>query len=244
VDPVVREGARDVIAKLLNIVSALALATLLAAGGFVGYLFGTGHLNAGRIELVARVLRGQLDQVPHDEPVPAASAAATQPAPQRLAPSPEEMQAQRQRERLTSLELERAASDLDARRRLLDQALQHVIQEQERLAEDKKRSEVAAEQKKTTEAGLDEGFKKEVELVSSLQPRQAKEHVLRVWKKQPADAVRLLEQMDESRVKRILEQLKTTEELQIQTDLLEQIRLHGIEAHANASGMTNGAAAP
>ena len=137
---------------------------------------------------------------------------------------------------------ERAARDLDAQRQLLDQVLQHVMQEQERLASEK--AEFAKQREKFKQVARDEGFLKELELVSGLQPRPAKEYLLRLWQKQPADAVRLLTAMDEGRARKVLEQFKTEDELQIQSDLLEQIRLQGIESHANASGTSSGAATP
>jgi hypothetical protein len=232
------------IAKLFNTVATLALATLLAGGGFVGYLFSTGHLSRARIETMARVLRGELDEpAPTAEAAPSV-AAATPTAAAPRAGSEDEVRDIRRREHLERLETERAASDLEARRHLLDQVLQHVVQEQERLTAERKTTETVTQRKKTQETALEAGFQKELGLVSDLQPRQAKEHILRVWKKQPADAVRLLKEMDEGRVKRVFEQFKTPEELQIQSDLLEQIRLQGMEGPANVSGKTKGAAAP
>lgn len=230
--------------KIFNTVATLALATLLASGGFVGYLFGTGHLNRARVETLARVLRGELDGPTTVVEAPAPDMAASRPAAPLQARGEDEVREIRRREHLERLEIERAANDLDARRQLLDQVLQHVIQEQERLAEERKTAETATQRKKTQDTALEAGFQKELDLVSDLQPRQAKEHILRVWKKQPTDAVRLLKDMDEGRVKRIFEQFKTPEELQIQSDLLEQIRLQGMEGHADASGKTTGAAAP
>ncbi len=228
--------------KLFNAIGAIALATLLAGGGFVGYLFGTGRLSMQRLEAIAGVLRGEFDD--RSPPTDAVAVAAPTSAPVQEPPvsTAEELQSVRKRERLELLATERAVRDLEAQRRLLDQVLQHVVQEQERLSIEKK--EFAQQREKIKTAAEDEGFQKELELVSGLQPRQAKEHILRLWQKQPADAVRLLSAMDETRAKRILEQFKTAEELQTQTDLLEQIRLQGTEGHANASGMTNGAAAP
>lgn len=227
--------------RLFNAVAAIALATLLAAGGFVGFLFGTGRLNASRLEAMAGVLRGELPEVKASEPervnMTSAPAAAEPPV-----GTEAEVRNLRKRQRLEMLATERAVRDLEAQRRLLDQVLQHVVQEQERLALEK--AEFARQREKVKEAARDEGFQKELDLVSGLQPRQAKEHVFRLWQKQPADAVRLLTAMDESRAKRILEQFKTPDELQVQTDLLEQIRLQGSEGHASASGKTNGAAAP
>lgn len=229
------------LAKLFNTVATLALATVLAGGGFIGYLFGTGKLNTARVELVADVLRGQLDELPDPHAVvttqPTTQAAREAPR----APTEDEVRELRKREHLERLATERAVRDLEAQQRLLDQALQHVLQEQEKLALDK--SEFAKQREKIKVAAHDEGFQKELELVSGLAPRQAKEHIVRLWEKQPADAVRLMNAMDEGRARRILEQFKTPAELSIQTDLLEQIRLQGMEGNAEQSGMTGGAAA-
>jgi hypothetical protein len=231
-----------VLTNVYNAVAAIALATLLAVGAFVGYLFASGRLNASRLETVAGVLRGELDAAP--QIVASTVAPTTQPigSEQPPASTEDELRNLRKRQRLELLATERAVRDLEAQRRLLDQVLQHVVQEQERLTAEK--AEFARQRAKFKEVAQDDGFQRELELVSGLQPRQAKEHLLRLWQKQPADAVRLLIAMDGSRAKRILEQFKTQNELQIQTDLLEQIRLQGAEGHANASGKTAGAAAP
>ena len=161
------------IGKLWSAVAVLAVATLLASGGFVGYLFGVGRLNAARVQKIAAVLRGEADtptpakSAEGQTPVAGAESAATQPA----RPAGEEVQARSEREELVSLRLERAQADLEAQRHLLDQMLQHVVQEQERLKEE--RTAFTAQQKKLTHAALDEGFQKELEYVSGLKPAQA-----------------------------------------------------------------------
>lgn len=227
--------------KLYNLVAPLAVATVLTVGSFAGYLFASGRLTAARLERLAQVLRGELDAPP---PGPAPTSAPADPAP---AASPrvraaEEVRAARRRDHLESLRLERAKADLEAQRQLLNQALQQVVTEQERLAQQK--AEFAEQQKpKPAPTGPDEGFEKELEYVSGLNPRQAKEHVLRVWRKHPADAVRLFAALDVGRGKRILEQFKTPEELQIVSDLLERVRLQR-PSEAGVSGTTGGSAAP
>lgn len=231
--------------KVYNLLAAVALATLLAAGGFVGVLFGTGRLDGDKVELLAQALRGELT----------GSVAATQPATQPAddgsgvasesrGVTEEEVRRLRKREHLERLETERAARDLEAQRRLLDQVLAHAVQEQERLTAQRQALELAAQQKVQAAEVQDAGFAKELSLVSNMQPRQAKEHLLRVWRKQPADAVRLLKELDEGRVKRIMDQFKTAEEMQIQSELLEQVRLQTTTGPATASRMTTGAAAP
>ncbi len=231
--------------KVYNLLAAVALATLLATGGFVGVLFGTGKLDADRLGLLAQALRGEL------KPGATTTQPTTQPADEESeavaaghGATEEEVRRLRKREHLERLETERAARDLEAQRRLLDQVLAHAVQEQERLAAQRKDLELAAQQKSQVAAAQDAGFAKELELVSNMQPRQAKEHLLRVWRKQPVDAVRLIKELDESRVKRIMDQFKTAEEMQIQSELLEQVRLQTTTGPATASRMTTGAAAP
>ncbi|MEW6252695.1 MAG: hypothetical protein AB1716_18820, partial [Planctomycetota bacterium] len=118
--------------------------------------------------------------------------------------------------------------------------LQKVVQEQERLAAD--RLALAAQQEQGGTVDRDAGFRLEVELVSGLAAKQAKEHLLRVWQRQPADAVRLLTALSPPVARKVLEQFKSDEELQIRTDLLERIRLQSGELSARASGTTGGAA--
>jgi hypothetical protein len=233
-----------VIGRFFNVIAVLAVATLLAGGGFTGFLFGTGRLTAERLQRIAAVLRGEANQPASPTTAPASQPAGeeqTAPATFRPAESPE---ARHRRVELERLRLERATQDLEARQRLLDQALQRVVVEQERLNGEKAAKAAAARHKQASEAATDEGFRKELDYVSGLKPAQAKEYVVRVWQRQKADAARLMAAIDESRGRRILEQFKTPEELQLMTDLLEQVRSQGTEGHANASGTTDGAAAP
>ena len=223
-------------AKILSLTGLLALATVLSTGGFCAYLVGTGKVNASRLETIAAVLRGELDEPP-DEPEVEPTVVAEELETEGVR-SAEEAQAQRRREHLQKLAVERALADLEAQRRLLDHALHRVIQEQEQLADTQQ--EFESQRQAAAGESLDEGFQRELEIVSTLKPAQAKEHVLRVWRQQPADAVRLLIGMDDRQVRRILEQLKTAEELDIQTELLEQIRTNQIQGRAPESGTTDG----
>ena len=71
-----------------------------------------------------------------------------------------------------------------------------------------------------------------------------KEHVVRVWQKHQADAVRLLRAVGVSKGQRILEQFKTPEEIDTMHQLLEQLRLQGTEELTAGSGTTSGDARP
>lgn len=228
--------------KMFNLAGGIALAALLAMGGFVGYLYGTGKINATRVDRIAAVLRGELDELPTESVGEADVDAAPDAGSEPRARTSEEVQANRRREHLESLRLERAARDLEAKRRLLDQVMGDVVRGQEALAA--REEEFEKKRKYVLDAAMEEGFQKELELVESMSPRQAKEHVINVWNRHKIDAVRLMAEMDTGRARRILETFKTPEELEIQTDLLEQIRVRGMEGYASTSGKTEGAAAP
>jgi flagellar motility protein MotE (MotC chaperone) len=225
-----------VLNKVFNLVGMLAVATVLAAGGFAGFLYATGRLNPARIQLLGAVLRGELDD--HRPEVVADGAATPAQSEEVRANSADEARAMREREHLERLEIERALSDLEAQRRLLGHALHQVVTEQETL--DDEQSAFAEQRNKVLTAAEDEGFQKELEYVASLSPRQAKEYIARVWKRSQADAVRLFNELDPGRGRRILEQFKTPEELEMMTDMLEQIRLQGMEGYANQPGKAGG----
>lgn len=246
--------------KLFNTLGLFSLATLVSLGGFASYLAFTGRVNAHRLDLVAAVLRGELDAANAaascaDEPDPTSQPAAETaaqvsplvPSPELLrgaqpAPSAEEAQVRRQRETLEALRIERALADLDARRRLLDQVLHDVIRSQELLAAREKAFEERS--RLVVAEADDQGFRKELEYFEQLKPAQAKEYLSRVWQTSRPDAIRLMVNVDQGRGKRILEQFKTPQELALMTELLEQIRLQGSSLTADTSRTTDGRIAP
>jgi hypothetical protein len=230
-----------VLGKLYNLLAIVAIASMLAVGGFAAFLFGSGRLNADRAETIAAVLRGELDER-------AAEVSSTQPAQDdeaeasEAAPSAEEVHKALVGNKLRRAALERAARDVAARQELLDHALQDLLTRQENLEQE--RVALNERRQKELEALRDQGFQDELRVVGKLSPRQAKEHLVRAWKKHPADAVRLLRALDVSKSQRILEQLKTPEETEIMHELLEQLRLQEANELADRSGRTAGDARP
>lgn len=221
-------------AKIYNMLAMFAIATLLAGGGFAGYLAATGRITAQRWAQVAAVLRGELDQ-PVSQPT---TQAVTSSAPEELPPpaSAEQIRRQQVHEQIQRASLERAASDISARNALLNQALQDLIKTQEDF--DKAKAAWVAQQKKISDAARDDGFKRELQYVEKLSPKMAKEHVLRTWKKQKADAVRLFAALAPAKGQRILEQFTAPDEIGIMHELLEQLRLAGANTFTDASGTT------
>ncbi len=232
------------LSRVYGMVAAFAVATLLGVGGFAGYLAGSGHLTGPRAELIAAVLRGELDDWKAGESHEAEEHAETQPAESEAhapghAPAAEAAEAREKAETLEAMRLERAESDLLARQRLLEQVLTDVRSAHETLEREQKDKESKRDASESMAAS--EGFKRELDYLASLKPALAKEHLLRVWSQSKDDAVRIMVNIDEGRGKRILEQFKTPEELQIMTELLEQIRESGGSTVAEKSGTTAGA---
>lgn len=221
------------IARLYSALGVFCVATFLAVGGFVAFLFGSHRLDARKLELVAAILRG--------EPIGRLDAATTQPS---SAPSAEAGRAHTdpRREDLRYHLLCRAEEDLKAQKRLLDQAMQHLLAEQDRLAREK--AEWQQQQQRLTSQVKEAGTEREVEVVAGLAPKLAKEHIIRLWNRNKADAVALVMQLDVNKTRRILAQMKTPEEQKIMSELLEQLRLAQLEGEARESGTTGGDTAP
>jgi hypothetical protein len=226
------------IARIYNALAIVAIATLLAFNGFCAYLVGSGRLNAGRLATIAAVLRGELEYSAQAASAPEATQAAAQSL---GGQSADPVRAARQAAALRGQMLERAKHDVEARQRLLDQALQHLLDEQEQA---KAQQTAATRERAKGSADQDPGFQRELEIVAGLPPAQAKEYIVRLWKKQPADAVRMVMNLDTSRVKKVFGQMKTPEEMEVISQLLEQLRQQDPESYAQESGTTEGAAPP
>lgn len=227
------------IGKLYNALSIVSIATLLALVGLGGLLVGSGRLTSERSEKIAAVLRGEMDE-PAEEEVVEADAEQPESKPKRIVSgaSSEELRRQRRDDQLRRALGERAYSDLVARKELLDQSLQHLISEEERFTADKVawREELDRRQG----AAQDAGFKKELKIVTKLPAKLAKEHVLLKWKDSPADTLRLFVALPESNSKRIFEQMKTPEEIQVMHELLELLGRQEADELATRSGTTAG----
>jgi len=222
------------IARLYSALAVFSVATFLAVSGFVGFLLGSGRLDRQKLELIAAVLRGEpITRSPHTTSRPA-----TADEPQALhRPSVE-----RQRDDLRYHLLCRAQEDLKAQKRLLDQAMQHLLSEQDQFARQKEQWQ--QQQQRLTSQVKEAGTEREVEVVAGLAPKLAKEHIIRLWNRNKADAVALVMQLDVNKTRRILAQMKTPEEQKIMSELLEQLRLAQLESEAHESGTTGGDTTP
>lgn len=224
--------------KLYHTLAIISIATILALGGLVGLLCGTGRLTSEQVDTIAKALRGELDETEQAEVAPIASERSEEGGPDTKAASAEEIRQQRRDNQLRRALSERAYRDRIAQRELLDQALQYLITEQERFEAEQAAAKAQIERRQG--AARDKGFEKELQYVASIAPKSAKEHLVRKWKKRPADAVRLMNALPPSKGKRILEQLKTPEEIQIMHELLERLSEERVDQFEPRSGKTAG----
>jgi flagellar motility protein MotE (MotC chaperone) len=222
------------IARLYSALAVFCVATFLAVSGFVGFLLGSGRLDRQKIELIAAVLRG--------EPITAPPQSTSQPTAEGQLQTGHTVPAGRQREDLRYHLICRAQEDLKAQKRLLDQAMQHLLSEQDQFARQKEQWQ--QQQQRLTSQVKEAGTEREVEVVAGLAPKLAKEHIIRLWNRNKADAVALVMQLDVNKTRRILAQMKTPEEQKIMSELLEQLRLAQLEGEARESGTTGGDTAP
>jgi len=215
--------------KLLSAFGVIATATLLAAAGVLGFAFQTGRLNPDRMNLIVEVMRGEHDDLFAAEETDDGAGDAADPVPTNKK-SADALIEQFNARRLADAQLERAAANVAAMRQLLDAARADLVSAEEGFKQEKERW--LAERRKLHEADKEEGFQREVTYMQNLPPMQAKSHLLQTWEKHPADAVRLIRAMPESKGKKVLSELKTEEELKVLHELLEQLRLIDVQEFA------------
>lgn len=185
---------------LYQVVSILAIANLLSIAGLVVFLVATDRLDSERVDQIAAVLRGEppVQAAPTTQPTTQPAEAET--AETRLAKAREETD-------LAFRMLERKRREAEDRHRLAEALMMDVVRRQEALSED--RSAFQEQQRKIEEQRLQEGFVKELELLTSVKPKARKDMLAT---KSDADAVRLMMEMDERAGKQVIEACKTPEE--------------------------------
>lgn len=211
--------------RALRLLSFVALVQFLATGGFLGYLFATKRLDAARIERIADVLRGR-DTV--------AEAPATQPAPVTTQPEQATSRIARNREyqEIASLIVERQQRELDDRLRLSQSVQLDVVRRLEEIG--RREKAFAAQEKRFREQQMQDGFARELEVVSTIEPARARKLLMM---QKETDAVRLLMSMEGARTKKIFDTCKNPDELEWARRILNQLeRVNGERADLAGSG--------
>lgn len=232
--------------SFLKLVIVLAVAHLLAALGFVTWLFASGRVDGERITRVREIFSTTIEQEKRaraEEESKASAAAADADLVRRLRELP---LASAERTDTDSRAGDRIELGLrtfeDKTRRLRDElrkdgdSLDQRIQSFEKRKSDWEKS-IAADKQRVT----DEQFRKAVKNLESLPPKQAREVVLELVRTNRMDtAVAYLDAMSSAKASNLLKSFKSEEETKVATELLERLRMLGLESEARAE-RTNGA---
>lgn len=225
--------------RIWMIVSALALANVLALAGVVAWLQTSGRLNRERVDAVRQIFAVTLEQektaesqIIADQSKAAAEAAAEQRAavpPETAAAQIAEKQLQAEKELQIVLrrqqELENLRSfllkqlaDLDRREQALEQA----------------RAAFAAEQARAAEQASSEQFKTALATLEAQRPRDAKAMLQAlISDHQTEQVIAYLAEMDESKRGKIVAEF-VKDEPSLAADLLERLRTRGSTGSAAA----------
>ncbi len=201
-------------------IAALALLHLLALGGGVGYLFGTGRLDAQRVRAAVGVLCGEQEQITNE---PRASA--------RAAPPANQVVASRQRgmvnDEIQRRNAERYRTQVEQRLKFVNAARLEVDRRREEFEAQAEKDRQARKLRAERESGA--GYAKEVEIIAALSPKTALEQIMTM---DDAEAARVMFQLDTRKVKKIIEAAKTDAERARVTAVRRLIRdIQPTEAH-------------
>jgi len=232
--------------SLLKLVLVLAIAHLLAVAGFVGWLFASGRVDSERIGRMREIFAKPV-AVEAKEAVEAQAKADEQAADAEMMRKLRELPlASADRVDNGSRSDERIELGLrafeDKTRRLREElkkdgdTLEQQIKAFEKRQKDWEASIAADKQRET-----DEQFRKAVRLVESMPPKQARSWILELVNSGKTEtAVAYLDAMTGAKASNLLKSFKGEEEVKVATELLERLRMLGLESEARAE-RTHGA---
>lgn len=218
--------------KLRQLFGIFAISTMLASGGFVGWLFYSGKLNAERVETIAAVLRGEHDAAETDVVEP--EEAAPEPAEAARAMSAEELRQMRLRQREMRARADRELRNVEAQRELLESARADLLAAEERFA-DRKASWLETQQKLAQESE-DAGFQQQVSTLERLSAKQGKSFIEAQWPQNQGEMLRLLAALKPSKRAEILAQFKDPSEIATLNQILEAIGRQDLDETLSAPG--------
>jgi len=214
-----------ILKQAYNLIAIVAIVHLLMLIGLVGFLAGTGKLNAESLDRIAAVLRGEepvpaVGQEQHPVSPTATSAPASQPT---TIGTPATLTLEEQQAKLAVLERqERLVKDLFVR---LQDAQLKLIKERRDLQRQQETFRKQVQQQR--QAAMDESFAKALALYGKLSPKQAKDNFMQL---DVDSAVRYLSQMPERKAANILKQFKSTEEQVRLRQIMERLSTRGLGA--------------
>jgi hypothetical protein len=232
--------------SIVRLFTILAFANLLAIGGFIGWLAASGRLDEERI---ARVRATFAPTIVEEKRLAEEGATKADEA-VRLAAEERrllELPLSRSEQIVTMERFEQRAAlavralEEERRRMLADLSARESAVTAREQALDTRMKEWEASIADAKERTTDEQFRKAVRLLEAMPPKQGKEWIIELMNTDRAPmAVAYLDAMNPAKSAALLKAFKDDTESKMATDLLERLRLLGLESET-APERTNGA---
>ncbi len=202
----------SMVKRVYHIAAVFAFIHLAAIGGLVGWLASDGMLDSEKVDQIATILRG-----PEEEAAGVEAKEDDAAAPAKK--SSDSLDQDQTREELFRLQMDRRMAELSQQASTITAARLQVTRQREALK--RREEEVANQQNKRQKQEQTKGFKKELEILSSLKPKVA---LFQLSQKTTPDAAKLLLTMNTRNAKRIVEAAKSPAEKRRMADLLKAMR--------------------
>jgi len=222
---------------LWNVIAVVVVLDVLAALGFVGYLYSSGRLNRERLERVAAMLRPTVEEEQQQTQQQAQQAQAAQEAQrkqQHLAmvaqgPLPTQDQLSRQQEEYEKqmMTVQRLRSEVGALQRQLELAQQRLTKERQEIAAEREALQQAVVEANARQGDVD--FQHAVALYEQLKPAQTKRMFQELLAKgQKKQVVEYLAAMQVRKAAGVLKEFKEAEETAVAAELVQALRERGV----------------
>jgi hypothetical protein len=226
---------------LWRLLSILAVANLLALSAFVGWLWQTGRMNEQRFELLKSILASTTDEDAarlEEEKVIGAEAMRVAAEERKLLEAPftreEQVAAAERFEERAQLAMKTLNDEQARLAGKIDEREGAVAEREGALDARREAWEQAIADEKQRETS--EQFKKAVKLLEGLPPKQAKDWILElVGSGKIEQAVKYLDAMSATKSANLLKSFKTAAETKSATDLVERLRVLGLESETQAA---------
>lgn len=202
-----------IVRRVYDAAALFALLNLVVAAGLTGFFAMNGALSGKNVREAVRALRGETCAVPAAAPIGVKTVAGSaEVKPQRVAFDEVELD-------LMQREAERLRTEVDQRVALAQSIMLRVKAEREKLRQEKE--EFAKQEEAERLRWQEAGFQKQLEILTSLSPKMALEHMFAM--NDVDKAARILAAMDSDRAKKIVESAKRGEDLVRMKQILERM---------------------
>lgn len=198
-------------------IALFAVLNMIALGGIVTYAVATGAIDGEKVERIASVMRGGEPTEPI-EAVPAPPDPGEEIA--RPAPGEDPVLASEASLEVMRREAERIKEELRQRLALNNSIMLRATAEREAFREE--RATALAQSRASQRERQQEGFEKQVAILTAMKPKVAVQHLLGI--KDPDEAARILLEMSTRKAQKIVEAAKTGEQVREMMVVLQRIR--------------------